>query len=76
MAGWLWPIVAHIWPEVKSRYSRPSLSVTTVPLADLNSFGNASPPYLTRNSLDACRSVSLIFLSAVGPPDHSREEFE
>jgi len=24
MRGWLWPIVAQIWPEVKSRTRRPS----------------------------------------------------
>ena len=44
MAGWLCPMVAHIWPEVKSRYSRPFASVTMVPLAERNSVGNASPP--------------------------------
>lgn len=44
MAGWLWPMVAHIWPEVKSSISRPVSSRTTVPLADLNRFGKVSPP--------------------------------
>ncbi len=44
MAGWLWPTVAHIWPEVKSRISRPVSSRTMVPLAEVNRFGKVSPP--------------------------------
>ena len=44
MAGWLWPMVAHIWPEVKSRISRPSSSTTVLPLAERNRRENLSPP--------------------------------
>jgi hypothetical protein len=44
MAGWLWPIVAHICPDVKSRISRPVSSITTQPLALRNRFGKVSPP--------------------------------
>jgi hypothetical protein len=33
MRGWLWPRVAHIWPEVKSRISRPSVSQIRMPRA-------------------------------------------
>ena len=44
MAGWLWPMVAHIWPEVKSRISRPVSSRTTVPRAERNRLGKVSPP--------------------------------
>ena len=29
--GWLWPRAAHIWPELKSRYSLPLTSRTTEP---------------------------------------------
>ena len=31
MRGWLWPRAAHIWPELKSRYSLPLTSRTTEP---------------------------------------------
>ncbi|MNK56172.1 hypothetical protein D3C87_751990 [compost metagenome] len=33
MRGWLWPMVAHIWPEVKSRISRPLASHSVAPRA-------------------------------------------
>jgi hypothetical protein len=32
-AGWLWPSVAHIWPEQKSSTARPFSSKISVPLA-------------------------------------------
>ena len=32
-AGWLWPTVAHICPEVKSKISRPVRSRTLAPCA-------------------------------------------
>src|SRR5882757_9667235 len=53
-------MVAHIWPEVKSRYSRPSLSVTIVPFAEVKRFGKTSPPYLTRNSSAAAFSADVM----------------
>ena len=31
IAGWLWPSVAHIWPDVKSRIRRPSAVSSQLP---------------------------------------------
>src|SRR5215218_6572908 len=53
-------MVAHICPEVKSRYSRPSLSVTTVPFAEVKRFGKTSPPYLTKNSSAAAFNADVM----------------
>jgi hypothetical protein len=37
-------MVAHIWPDVKSRISRPVSSTTTLPFALRKRFGKVSPP--------------------------------
>ena len=42
--GWLWPMVAQIWPAVKSRMRRPSAVVTHEPSASTMRSSTKSPP--------------------------------
>ena len=42
--GWLWPIVAQIWPAVKSRTRLPSSITMKEPDADLTRPGANGPP--------------------------------
>ena len=42
--GWLWPIVAQIWPAVKSSTRRPDAVSRYEPLARTIGSGQKSPP--------------------------------
>ena len=42
--GWLWPIVAQIWPAVKSSTRRPDAVSRNEPLARTTGSGQNSPP--------------------------------
>ena len=42
--GWLWPIVAQIWPAVKSSTRLPSSISMKEPDADLTRPGAKGPP--------------------------------
>ena len=42
--GWLWPMVAQIWPAVKSRMRRPAAVSTNEPAARTISSSENAPP--------------------------------
>ena len=44
ISGWLWPMMALIWPEQKSRMRRPSASHMKLPCARWAMIGAKSPP--------------------------------